>query len=61
VDLRWRRLEGIDFANQISTLRLDDGGVELHTEAAEHVRAGHARAAGGTPGRLRTLWRRRLA
>jgi phosphodiesterase/alkaline phosphatase D-like protein len=61
VELRWRRLEGIDFANQISTLRLDDGGVELRTEAAEHVRAGDGRAAGGTPGQLRTLWRRRLA
>jgi phosphodiesterase/alkaline phosphatase D-like protein len=60
VDLRWRRLEGIDFANQISTLRLDEGGVELHTEAAGHS-AGAGRAAGGTAGRLRTLWRRRLA
>jgi hypothetical protein len=61
VEPRWRRLEGIDFANQISTLRLDDRGVELHTEAAGHDIAGVVRAAGGTPGRLRTLWQRRLA
>jgi len=61
VDLRWRRLEGIDFSNQVSTLRLGDRGVELHTEAAAHEGAGAGRAAGGTPGRLRTLWRRRLA
>lgn len=58
--LRWRRLEGLEFANQISTIELDDGGLELHSRAAR--REGtliHRRTEAG-PGRLRTLWRRRL-
>jgi hypothetical protein len=50
----WEREAGLDFANQISTLHIDDDGVRLVTEVA---------ARSGSVGRfrLRTLWDRRLA
>jgi hypothetical protein len=48
----WRRKAGLDFANQISTLRIDRNGVQLETEAATRS---------GSRPPLRTLWRRRLA
>ena len=48
----WKRREGIDFANQVSTLEFSDGHVSLHTQAAVRRR--------GRLG-LRTLWRCRLA
>jgi hypothetical protein len=48
----WERREGIDFANQVSTLEFDDVHVSLHTEAAVRRRGRLA---------LRTLWRCRLA
>jgi hypothetical protein len=50
----WRRMAGLDFSNQISTLSIERTGVVLHTEAA-------ARAGRGTGIRLRTLWKQRLA
>ncbi len=59
--LRWRRVAGIDFANQVSMLELGEDGVELHSQAARHRSSWTARLpAGRGPGRLRTLWRRRL-
>jgi hypothetical protein len=50
----WEREAGLDFANQICTLHIDDDGVRLVTEVA---------ARSGSVGRLRlrTLWDRRLA
>lgn len=59
--LRWRRLEGIDFANQVSMLDLDADRVELVSQVARHRSSRRRwRPTGGGPGRLRTLWRRRL-
>lgn len=52
--LRWHRLEGIDFANQVSTLRVDRDVVELTSEGVRHGDR-------GVPGELYTMWRRRLA
>ena len=58
--LRWRRLEGVDFANQISIIELDERGLTLHSQAARpQSRTGRRQLRGH--GRLRTLWRRRLA
>jgi hypothetical protein len=52
--VRWRRLEGLAFDNQIGTLEVDDDMVRLHIE-----RALPAAAPGDAV--LGTLWERRLA
>lgn len=52
--VRWRRLEGLAFDNQIGTLEMDEGEVLLHIE-----RALPAEAPGDAV--LGTLWERRLA
>lgn len=53
-EVGWQRLEGLEFANQVSTLRVDADGVWLSAEAA------HSAGDGG-PGRLVPMWQRRLA